>query len=92
MINSPASRGTREAGTGARRLLLTLHWALPAATAVGAGLLFGAHPLAILAIAGASLVLRPVLTGPFARAVFVAFVLSPLLDPAMEILSWPTEV
>jgi hypothetical protein len=82
-------RGRSEGFKALRRLLLAFHWALPAAATIGAGLLFGTHPLVICAIAVASLVLRPILAGPVLRAVFVVFALSPLLYPTLDILNWP---
>jgi hypothetical protein len=61
-----------------RRVLLTIHWVLPALAAVVTGRLTGIHPLVITAVVVALFVFRPVFTGPILRTVLVVCAFTPL--------------
>jgi hypothetical protein len=70
-----------------RRILLTIHWMLPALAAVVIGRLTGIHPLVITAVVVALFVFRPVFTGPILRTVMVVCAFTPL----GRYIIWPYE-
>ena len=61
-----------------RRILLTIHWMLPALAAVVTGRLTGVHPLVIITVVVGLFVFRPVFTGPILRTVLVVSAFTPL--------------
>jgi hypothetical protein len=69
----------------ARRVLLAIHWLLPALAMVVAGWLNGINSFVITGIAAALMACRPVLTGPLFRTVLIVCAFTPLV----RYISWP---
>ncbi|MEU7895859.1 hypothetical protein AB0B45_23765 [Nonomuraea sp. NPDC049152] len=75
-------------GLALLRAFFVVHWALPSAAAIAAGLLFDHHPLLVAGVALAGVALRPVHTGPILRTVVVVLMLSPLWSASLELYKW----
>lgn len=75
-------------GHASLRVFFAIHWALPGAAAVTAGLLFGHHPLLVAGAVLACVALRPVHTGAVLRTVIVVVLLSPLWSAALDLYAW----
>ena len=81
-------KGTIVSGMMSRSPLI-IHWSLPAVSAVVIGLLAGRSVLIILGVVLASVVLRPIHTGPITRAVIIACALSPWNELFIKPFLWP---